>query len=305
MKEIKEKRLSYLYEAVQLGTVRAAADKLNVAPSAVSRQISMLEEELATTLIERNRKGVRPTEAGQILLKFFREAMSHEQDCITQLQALSGLQHGRIDLAVGEGFVGDLMSEPLPEFHRLYPALTLNIQTGSTNDVIRRVEEDEAHIGLVFHPPSHPSLRSQVISTQPICAITLPDHPLAQLNRTLMLNEAIIDEIALPESYFGVRQLLAMAEFKERLRLKPQLISNSIAVLKNYVLSGMGITYLPAFVVAKEIQQGQLCAIAIDHPLLAAGEAHILTRQGRQLSAGPHRLLQHLTQWMRAFNNIR
>jgi DNA-binding transcriptional LysR family regulator len=55
MKDINEKRVKYLYEAVQQGTVRAAADKLNVSPSAVSRQIALLEEELATTLIERHR----------------------------------------------------------------------------------------------------------------------------------------------------------------------------------------------------------------------------------------------------------
>lgn len=70
MTEINGKRLSYLYEAVTMGTIRAAADKLNIAPSAISRQISLLEEELACTLIERHRKGVTPTEAGSVLYDF-------------------------------------------------------------------------------------------------------------------------------------------------------------------------------------------------------------------------------------------
>lgn len=130
MKEINEKRVIYFYEAVTVGTIRAAADKLNVAPSAVSRQIALLEEELACTLIERHRKGVTPTEAGEIVLSYYRETLSNEETCVSELQALQGLQKGHIKLAVGEGFIGDLMSGPLPEFNRLHPALTLSISMG-------------------------------------------------------------------------------------------------------------------------------------------------------------------------------
>jgi len=303
MKEINEKRVAYLYEAVSAGTVRAAADKLNVAPSAVSRQISLLEDELATTLIERNRKGVKPTEAGLLMLKYYREARSHEEECISKLHALRGLQRGHVDLAVGEGFVGDLMASPVPEFNRCYPALTISVQMAGTNEVIRQVQEDEAHIGLLFHPPSHPDIRTQAVSVQPICAIVPPGHPLLLLGRPVTFAETAEYPVALQESHFGVRQLLAMAEFKERLRLTPVVTSNSIAVLKHFVRSELGITYLPAFVVSREIEDGHLCAVPIEHSILESGEAHIITRLGRQLSEGPHRLLQHLTAWLRGFSS--
>lgn len=301
MKAIRDKRVAYLYEAVQMGTIRSAADKLNVAPSAVSRQITMLEDELAAPLIERSRKGVKPTEAGEVLLKYYREALSHEEECIGKLQALRGLKRGHIDLAVGEGFVSDLMSAPLPEFSALHPELTFNLHVGGTNEVIRQVEEDEAHIGLVFHPPSHPGLRSREISQQPICVVMSPEHPLNNGATALSLQDLLTYPLALPESYFGVRQLLAMVEFKERMRFTPVLTTNSITVLKHFVQSNMGITFLPEFVVAREIRDGQLNAIPVDHPLLATGEAHIITRLGRQLAEGPHSLLQHLTGWMRTF----
>jgi len=302
MKEINEKRVSYLYEAVTMGTVRAAADKLNVAPSAVSRQISLLEEELACTLIERHRRGVTPTEAGSVVLRFYRESLSSEETCISKLQALQGLQRGHIKLAVGEGFVGDLMSGPLPEFNRLYPALTLSISMGGSNEVIRQVEEDEAHIGLLFHPATHPNIRSQVVSCQPICAIVSPQHPLAGQVDAVTLEQLLEYPVALQESHFGVRQLLAMAEFQERIRFRPKMTTNSIAVLKYFVRSNMGFTFLPEFVISREIEDQQLIAIPIAQEILTRGEAHMITRLGRQLSEGPHCLLQHLTSWMKAFN---
>ncbi|WP_243633844.1 LysR family transcriptional regulator [Motiliproteus coralliicola] len=299
---INEKRIKYLFEAVQMGTVRAAADKLNVAPSAVSRQISLLEEELAATLIERHRKGVKVTPAGEIVLRYYRESLSHQEGCLSQLNALRGLKSGHIDLAVGEGFVGDLMSEPLPEFNRRYPELSVSVTMGGTNDVIRRVEEDQAHIGLLFHPPSHPAIRTQAKSCQPLCVIVPPQHPLQALQRPVSLEETLAYPLALQEGNFGIRQLLSIVEFKERIRLNPSVTTNSIAVMKNFVRSEMGVTFLPAFVVAREIADGQLCAVPIDHPILASGEAHMITRLGRQLPEGPKQLLQHLTHWMRAFS---
>lgn len=61
---INESRIRYLYESSRCGTVRAAAEHLGVAPSAVSRQIALLEDELGIVLVERHKRGVRPTEAG-------------------------------------------------------------------------------------------------------------------------------------------------------------------------------------------------------------------------------------------------
>ncbi|ODS24487.1 LysR family transcriptional regulator [Candidatus Endobugula sertula] len=303
MKQINEKRVAYLYEAINRGSIRAAADKLNTAPSAVSRQIALLEEELATTLVERHRKGVTPTDAGAIVLRYYRELLSSEESCISELQALEGLQIGHIILAVGEGFVGDLMSGPLPEFNRLYPNLTLSINMVDTNEVIRQVEEDEAHIGLLFHPANHPGVRSQVISYQPMCAIVPLGHVLAQQSSPVKLEMLLDYPVALLENHFGIRQLLAVAEFQERLRFKPILTTSSIAVLKYFVRSQLGMTFLPEFVVAREIADKQLVAIPIDQEVLTRGEAHMVTRLGRQLSEGPNQLLLHLTSWMKAFSS--
>ncbi|WP_336935794.1 LysR family transcriptional regulator [Acinetobacter soli] len=65
MSYVHENRIKFFFEAVNKGSVRAAADALDVAPSAVSRQISQLEQELAVTLIERHRRGIKATEAGE------------------------------------------------------------------------------------------------------------------------------------------------------------------------------------------------------------------------------------------------
>ena len=300
-KEIKEKRVGFLYEAVTAGTIRAAADKLNVAPSAISRHITLLEEELSCQLIERHRTGVTVTQAGEIVLRYYRETKSSEESCIAKLSALQGLQLGHIKLVIGEGFVSDLMLGPLSEFVKAFPKLTLSITLAGSNEVIRQIETDEAHIGLLFHPANHPCIRSHVISQQPICVVVNPGHPLTKSTDPLLLSALLDYPIALSESSFGVRQLLALAEFKQRLRFTPTLTTNSIAVLKQFVRTNMGITLLPEFVISGEILDRQLVALPLADEILNAGETHMVTRLGRQLPNGAQQLLNHLMQWMKAF----
>ena len=299
MKEINQKRLTYFYESVIAGTIRAAADKLDVAPSAISRQITQLEEDLACILIERHRKGVKPTEAGQLLLKYYRESSSYEESCLSDLQSLRGLKSGHVSLAMGEGFIGDIMSQALPQFQTLFPDLTLSLHVGGSNELIRRIQEDESHIGVLFHPPQNQKLRSHEISCHPLCAIVPPNHPLSLLNRPIELEEMLAYPIALQEAEFGVRQLIAVAEFKHRIRFSPSATVNSFSILKEYVRSGMGVTILPEFVVRRELDDAQVIALPIADPILTSGEVHIVTRLGRQLTDAPLALLKHLQSWMR------
>lgn len=303
MKEINAKRLAYFYEAVSLGGIRSAADKLGVAPSAISRQITQLEEELACILIERHRKGVRATEAGQLLLKYHREVTSNEEACLSELRALSGLKSGHIALAIGEGFIGDIMSKALPSFQQLYPDLTLSVHVGGSSELIQRVQDDEAHIGVLYHPPHHQKLRSHEVSLHPLCAIVPPEHSLTKLNRPIELEEIMPFPIALQETQFGVRQLIAVAEFKHRVRLLPVMTVNSFSLLKEFVRSNMGITILPEFVVRRELEDRLVVSLPIADPVLSSGEVHIVTRLGRQLTEAPLALLKHLQFWMRDFHS--
>ncbi|WP_201326086.1 LysR family transcriptional regulator, partial [Burkholderia sp. E168m23] len=134
-----DSRIVYFYEAVRCGTIRAAADWLDVAPSAVSRQIGLLEKELDATLVERHARGVTPTEAGRCVIEYFREQLAHRDDLISRLQELRGLKTGQVSLVLGEGFVSDLLAGPMQQFCRQFPGIRVNLDVGSTNDVIRKI----------------------------------------------------------------------------------------------------------------------------------------------------------------------
>ena len=300
---INESRIVYLYEAVRCGTVRAAGDSLNVAPSAVSRQIALLEQELAVTLVERNKRGVTLTEAGRLLIEYFREQRSHQSDLLAKLQEVRGLRRGSISIIMGEGFISDMIGGPIKQFCKNHPEISLTLDLGGTNDVVRAVTTDEAEIGLVFNPPPDPKIVSRAFSRQPMHALVPPDFPLLGKVEAVTLKDLLPYPVALTHKTYGTRQVVEAAMMMEKVRITPTITTNSMVLLKHFVMSGLGITLLPPFAARHEIASGGLCSIPINNPLLLGSEAHIITRVGRKLSMAANRLMQHLGSKMQVFQD--
>ncbi|WP_175680763.1 LysR family transcriptional regulator [Burkholderia cenocepacia] len=295
-----DSRIVYFYEAVRCGTIRAAADWLDVAPSAVSRQIGLLEKELDATLVERHARGVTPTEAGHCVIEYFREQLAHRDDLISRLQELRGLKTGQVSLVLGEGFVSDLLAGPMQQFCRQFPGIRVNLDVGSTNDVIRKISNDEGEIGLVYNPPAEPKLVSRASKRQPMMAIVGPDFP-RRSHKVLTVQQLATYPLAATHPSYGTRQMMEAVEYAERVRLAPIITTNSFAILKEFVKSGLGISVMPAFAVTAELQARELFAIDIAHPILENAEAHMVTRVGRKLSVAANKMLQMMTGQMRAF----
>ena len=291
---IRDARIVFLFESVQRGTMRAAAEALNVAPSAVTRQIALLEQELAIPLIERHTRGVQPTEAGKLLLDYFREQRSHQTDLLSQLEELRGLQRGTVRIALGEGFVSDLMAGPLSRFNREYPQVVVQLDVGGSNEVERRVSEDECDIGLVFGTPHDAKIVSRTVSRQPVNAIVGPGFPLLGQPGPFDVTEFLPYPLALNHATYGMRQTLRLVEQTEKIRFEPKLVTNSFFVIRQFVRLGLGVTFLPDFVVAAELASGDLISLPLRQPILEGAEVHLITRTGRKLSFGANKMLQYM-----------
>lgn len=84
--------------------------------SSVSRNISALETATATTLVERGISGVRPNEAGTLLVAFLKRDEGELDLLRSEFDALANVKRGKVSIAVGEVFVGDLFDKALSRF---------------------------------------------------------------------------------------------------------------------------------------------------------------------------------------------
>lgn len=292
--------LRYLYEAAKLGSMRAAADNLGVAVSSVSRQISQLEAEIGVGLIEHGRRNIKLTETGLLLIEHYSEQLRLNEAFDAKLSDIKGLRTGRIHLAIGEGFIGQPLSNLLVRFNAKHPGLFINVHmSASSNEVVRLVAEDGAHLGLVFQASDDPRIRVLASVRQPLCAIMKRDHPLAG-HKLLKLADLKSYRLCLPESSFRTRQLLQTAESNERVSLTPSITSNSITLLKSLLESGEFFTLLPVLAVGKEVENGQFAAVPIDSSALQDAAVHLISRLGRRLPPAPLRMLTALTAYLEA-----
>ena len=118
--------LKYFYEVVSIGNITKASEKLLVSQPAITKAIKELEEELNTKLLERNRKGVIPTEEGQILYEHTKNMFN---DLNTTLNILETTKNNELNLYIGAtttNFI-NYVKDGLNEFKNKYPNVHIHI----------------------------------------------------------------------------------------------------------------------------------------------------------------------------------
>src|SRR5690606_8260591 len=128
------------------------------------------------------------------------------------------------------GFAENMITGPVHDFHREYPGISIALEITGTTEIMRRVVEDEAEIGLVYYAPADAHIVSRRAARQPMFAIVGPNNPLRHASHTTL--EALQEwPIALLKGVYGIRQIIEHAEREDRIRLQPILTTNLITVL--------------------------------------------------------------------------
>jgi DNA-binding transcriptional LysR family regulator len=294
-RHINERRLSYLFAAVEAKSIRGAADRLDIEPSVVSRQIQILERELEAVLLDRHGRGVDATDAGRLVLEYYRRHLSNEATVLSQLEELKGLQRGDVHIAASEGFIESLIETVLHEFNRKYPNVRITLNATPASSIVKLVAEERINIGLAFAPP--PSNRVQIFARKrhPLYVIARHDHPIA--DQAVVPNLQALAELPfclVPEE-FGIGQLIKLAEHSTHVSLHRAMETNSLLALRYFVTSGLGLTILPKILVQKELDTGLLKAVRIRNPSLETAEGQIIVPRRAMRSIAEETLLQSLT----------
>jgi len=292
--------MRHFLAVARMGSIRGAAEFLNVVPSAVSRQVADVEQRFGVQLFERTARGVVLTEAGQLVLEHARRVIEDQDLLAEQLDQLKDVRQALVRIVCGEGFVPDLVEHGLRSFRAVYPSIRFTVSLGSTSEVLEAVTNGDADIGVVYNPVVDTGIRSLAISRQPLCLVAPLDHAL--LGRDgVTLAESLGGPCALLSQGHGVRQLVGRVAADCGLALAPVIETASIDVLRRFVGAGLGITFLPRFAVATEVARGVLGAVELTDGLLTEASAHLVVRARRRLPTSVERLAGTLSQEMVAF----
>ena len=125
--------MRYVDEVARTGSIRKAADHLNVTSSAVNRRIMDLEEELGTLLFERRPRGVRLTAAGEVFVSYLREQNGDVDRMKSQIEDLKGMRRGTVRIACSQALALEFLPREIGEFRKRHPFVRLTSRCSTTN----------------------------------------------------------------------------------------------------------------------------------------------------------------------------
>lgn len=279
---LQETAVRYFLAVVKCGSITKAAETLNVASSAVSRQIARLESELGTPLFDRRARGTAPNAAGELLASYALR-MQLETDRIgNELMALKGLRRGEVRLACTTGFAIHFLPSVIERFRRQHEGIHFDLSVGSFTEVAHRILEGDADVGLSFTLSPTRGIKVQHTESAPIFAVMPPSHPLAS-SQQVTLSDVAAYPLALPTKKIAMRQLIDMCCARKNLVIDPVLTSSSLEAMINFVLADGGIAFSAELPVRHLIRAGCIKAISIRSRDLPPFQLEVQTLSGRIL----------------------
>ena len=288
--------LKYVDQVSRSGSIRKAAESLNVTASALNRRIMDIEEELGTPIFERQPRGMRLTAAGEVFARHIRNQFADTERMRSQIEDLKGLRRGNVSIACSQALAHGFLPNRINAFRKLYPLITFEVIVSDHERAMRALANSEVDIVLIFRPPFLPSFRPLFTIKQRLVALMAEDHPLAAKPK-LRLSDCRLHPLALPEQSIGGRQLLDEVTARAGLSLTPVIQSNSFEFLRGCVSRGEVISFqIEVGALADYLAGSGVVARAIDDRDIPAANLVLGQLRGRNLPVAAAVFCEHIRQ---------
>ncbi len=254
--------LRYLDEVARAGSIRKAADRLNVASSAVNRQILALEQELGTPIFERLRKRLRLTAPGELLIAHVRDTLREHERVRARIEDLKGLRRGKVTIATMSGLAGSILPPIIASFRAQHPGVQIEVTVLPVGDIMAALVNGEADLGVGFDLPQDPALRAIATFECRLGAVVKPGHPLAGRS-SASLSTCLGYPIILAKSGLTLRHALDEAFGRSAIRVTPAIETNAIELIKRAAALDLGVAFLNTVDIAVERRRGEVAFVPL------------------------------------------
>ena len=237
----------------ELHSFSSAARELGYSQSAVSAQIAQLEAELGTPLFDRVGKTVRLTDAGQTFQSYARTLLITAQQAKAALMPARAVS-GTLRVALADSVCSTFLPDLLQQFHALCPQVELVLRLLGANQIDLAYTLDQ--------PLLLPSLTLAVNVPEPVCFVAPAGHPLAEAE-AVPLDVLAQQEFLLTERGMSYRDALDQRLAARGLAIHPYIELGSASLLCQMVERGMGLSFLPEYIVCPALSAGRLARLRV------------------------------------------
>jgi DNA-binding transcriptional LysR family regulator len=274
------------------GNIARAADREAIVASAVSRRIAAIEDDIGAPLLIRGRRGIKPTAAGETLLRQAREVIRAMDRMNSELSEFASGVQGHVRVVATPAVLAEDLADDIGAFLENCPQVRVSTDERVSAEVVRAVHEGAADVGVLWDASDLTGLHVEPYRQDHLCVAVSGTHPLA--GRSSLRFDEVVGQIAIGVAPGGMMDILLR---REAARMSGTLVHrvqvSGIDAAVRFVAAGMGPAVLPRQAAEGHAKARSLVFVPLAHAW-AQRQFVIVTREGNNETAATRLLIQHL-----------
>lgn len=260
------RQLVTFHELARLGSVSRTAEELHLTQPAVSLQLGILEESAGTPLLARGARGVRLTEAGEVLADYAGRILQLWHEAGEAMAAQRGQVAGT--LRVGVVTTAEyLLPQLLLEFTRQHEQVGVKLSVGNRAEIGAQLAQQDIDLAIMGRPPAELRVDASPFARHPMAFVAAPDHPLAA-RADLTLADVAQVNLLVRERGSGTRTTVEQLFKTAGVEMKLGAETSSNEAIKQLCAAGFGIAFISLHACVLELQTGLLVQLPLKgHPI--------------------------------------
>jgi DNA-binding transcriptional LysR family regulator len=289
------RHLETFVKIAEMKSFTKASEELSLTQPTVSKQVLDLEQALKVRLMDRTKRSVALTRAGEILLRYAKEFLALQKEVLGAMEAYRGLKEGV--LSVGASNVPGVYILPriLRAFRTQFEGIRVIMKISDSAEVTAMVDQGDLDMGFVGAMDRKKKVTYRAFLEDLIVMIGPPDYPdsisMDRLKEIPLLSR---------EKGSGTRRCFEAALKEGGIALdamKTAVELGSTEAVKEAVREGMGIAYVSKRAIDEEVARGHVKIISVQGMAPARRSFYVINRKGRSLSPQAQALLKIIGEW--------
>jgi DNA-binding transcriptional LysR family regulator len=240
-----------------------AAQINNVTQSAVSQQISSLERQFTSLLIERSKKKFRLTREGQVLYEYSKQMIQSYDSLHNRLQEIKDIISGTIRLATIYSIGLHDLPPYLKKFLKLFPTVNVHVEYRRANQVYEDVLSNVVDLGLVAYPTKDAKLELVPLRKDVLVLICNPQHPFAK-HKSVKLSQLNGEKFVSFEPDIPTRKAIDKILKDHNVTVQTVMEFDNIETVKRAVEIEAGVSIVPQATILQEVHKQTLAEVRIE-----------------------------------------
>lgn len=265
MRNLNLDQLQALVEVVELGSISAAAKRLNLTQPAVSLQIRELEQRLGMPLLRRAGRQATPTSAGRELADHARAIFETTRRALTVVRRHRDGSLGRVRIGAGNAALRYHLLPVLQRLRREHPAIELVVSTGNTPEIVERLDRNLIDLGVTGLPVDGGRFETTHIRDMSLVAI-LPARDLDAPEVVTPADFEGLPLITLPQ-HSNLAQVTRGWLRTGGVEMRPAMEIDSLDAIRKLVAARLGVALVPEASLPRDEAAEGIVSRPLDPPL--------------------------------------